>query len=47
MSEILPELKQLEANAKENAEKWKNYEETEAFREVYKRKSVEVRDAEL
>lgn len=45
VSEIVPELKQLEINAKENAENWKNYEETEAFQEVYKRKSIEQIDA--
>lgn len=41
----MPELKQLEINAKENAEKWKTYEETEEFKQVYKAKSVEERDA--
>ena len=41
----MPELKQLEINAKENAEKWKAYEETPEFRKVYERKSIEERDA--
>ena len=41
----MPELKQLEVNAKENAENWKTYEETEEFKTVYKRKSPEQRDA--
>jgi len=29
VSEIMPELKQLELNAKKNAEQWKTYEETD------------------
>ena len=45
MSEILPELKQLETNAKENAEKWKSFEETEEFKQVYQAKTIEQRDA--
>jgi len=28
----MPEVAELEANALENAEKWKTYEETEDFR---------------
>ena len=35
VSDIVPELKQLELNAKDNAEKYKTYEETEDFRTVY------------
>ena len=41
----MPEVKQLETNAKENAEKWKVNEETEAFREVYRKKTPEERNA--
>ena len=41
VSEIFPELKQLEVNAKENAEKWKNLEESEEFKQVYKKKTLE------
>ena len=39
VSEIMPELKQLELTAKNNAELWKTYEETEQFRKVYVRKT--------
>ena len=42
----MPELKQLELNAKDNAEKWKTYEETDEFRKVYIRKTPEERSAE-
>ena len=45
VSEVMPELKQLEINAKENAEKWKTFEETEEFRAVYIRKTPEQRAA--
>ena len=41
----MPELKQLETNAKENAEKWKAFEETEEFKQVYIAKPVEQRNA--
>ena len=43
----MPELKTLEQNAKDNAEAWKTYEETEEFRQVYVRKSPEQRNAPL
>lgn len=39
----MPEMKQLELNAKENSEKWKNWEETEEFKQVYRRKTPEER----
>ena len=39
VSEIMPELKQLEMTAKSNAERWKTYEETPEFRKVYQRKT--------
>ena len=42
----MPELKQLELNAKDNAEQWKTYEETEEFRKVYLRKTPEQRSAD-
>ena len=41
VSEVMPELKQLENQAKENCELYKTYEETEDFRTVYQRKSPE------
>ena len=41
----MPEVKQLEVNAKENAERWKVYEETEEFREVYRKKTPDERNA--
>jgi len=41
----MPELKQLELNAKNNAESWKTYEETDEFRKVYQRKTQEQRKA--
>ena len=40
----MPEVNQLELNAKNNAEQWKVYEETEDFKQVYVRKSAEQRD---
>ena len=43
VSQVLPELKQLELNAKENADLWKNWEETEEFKEVYRRKPPDER----
>lgn len=43
VSAIMPEVKQLEVNALENAERWKTYEETEEFRQVYVRKTKEQR----
>jgi hypothetical protein len=45
VSEIMPECRQLEINAMENAEKWKTYEETEDFRKVYQKKTSEERNA--
>ena len=45
VSQVVPELKQLELNAKDNAERWKNYEETDEFRAVYTRKTPEQRAA--
>lgn len=45
VSEIMPELKQLELNAKDNSESWKTYEETESFRAVYEKKTPEQRAA--
>lgn len=36
-------MKQLELNAKENADLWKNWEETEEFKEVYRRKTPDER----
>ena len=39
----MPELRQLELNAKENAESWKTYEETAEFRKVYQKKTPEQR----
>ena len=47
VSEIMPEVKQLEITAKENAERWKTYEETEEFRKVYVKKTPEQRSAIL
>lgn len=41
VSELMPELTQLEVNAKNNAEKWKTFEETEEFRRVYRKKTPE------
>jgi len=41
----MPECKQLEINAMENAERWKTYEETEEFRKVYEKKTPEQRNA--
>ena len=41
VSEVMPEVNQLELNAKNNAEQWKVYEETEDFKQVYRRKSKE------
>ena len=41
----MPELKQLELNAKANAESWKTFEETDEFRKVYQRKTPEQRSA--
>ena len=35
VSILIPELKQLELNALENSNKWKDYEETEDFKKVY------------
>ena len=43
VSVVFPELAQLEANAMDNSEKWKTYEETEDFRQVYIKKSEEER----
>ena len=43
VSQVMPELKQLELNAKENSDKWKNWEESEEFKEVYRRKTIEER----
>ena len=43
VSEVMPEVRQLELNAKDNAEQWKTYEETDDFKEVYKRKTEEQR----
>ena len=43
----MPEVKQLEITAKENAERWKTYEETEEFRKVYVKKTPEQRSAIL
>ena len=43
VSILMPEVAQLEANALENAEKWKIYEETEDFRQVYIKKTEEER----
>ena len=43
----MPEVKQLENQALENAERWKTYEETEEFRQVYVRKSKEQRQENL
>ena len=34
----MPEMKQLELNAKNNAESWKTYEETDDFRRVYRKR---------
>lgn len=45
VSEILPELKQLETNALENSDKWKSYEETPEFKSVYQRKTQKERTA--
>ena len=42
----MPEVNQLELNAKNNAEQWKAYEETEDFKQVYLRKSQEQRREE-
>ena len=41
----MPELKQLEQNAKDNAASWKDYEETEEFRKVYQKKTTAERAA--
>lgn len=38
VSQIMPEMRQLETNARNNAEAWKTYEETEDFKKVYIRK---------
>ena len=46
VSEVMPEVNQLELNAKNNAEQWKAYEETEDFKQVYLRKSQEQRREE-
>lgn len=46
VSEVMPEVNQLELNAKNNAEQWKVYEETEDFKQVYRRKSKEQRQEE-
>ena len=37
----MPEMKQLELNAKSNAESWKTYEPTEEFKLVYIKKTPE------
>ena len=47
VSDMVPELKQLELTAKENAEKYKTYEETEDFRTVYQKKSPEQKASEV
>lgn len=44
---LIPELKCLELNAMENAQKWKVYEESEDFRTVYVRKTPEQRTKTL
>ena len=43
VSQLMPTLKQLENNARDNAEKWKTYEETEDFKKVYVKKTPEQR----
>lgn len=43
----MPELKQLELNAKQNAELWKTYEETEEFKAVYQKKTAIQRSAAI
>ena len=35
MADIMPSLKQMEVNAKENAENWTNYTETEQDKRIY------------
>ena len=39
----MPEVRQLEHNAKDNAEQWKSYVETDDFKTVYQRKTEEQR----
>ena len=46
VSQLMPQVKQLEENARSNMEKWKTYEESDRFKKVYIRKTPEQRKSE-
>ena len=45
VSNIIPTCAILEQNAKNNEQKWKTYEETPQFKQVYRKKTPDERKA--